>query len=128
MNCKTLVFAKYPDQIYTKLKSWAEQGLFQFRELLPLMSPVIGSGSWSPLERERRSPERRDAILLAHGARMVSDVLSTLLMRLAVGYRFVAADPKPVHEAGKAISKLLMELGKVQDVWLDIEYSEVRPA
>lgn len=48
-------------------------------------------GASIALERDLRSVERRDTIHLAHEGRLLSDLLHFLFLRLAVGYRFVAA-------------------------------------
>jgi hypothetical protein len=75
------------------------------------------------LERDRRSAERRDAVHLAHEGRLLSDLLDFLFLRLAVGYRFVAADMSPLAEVRAAIDEARAPFRKAAEDWLRIEYS-----
>ena len=53
-------------------------------------------------ERAQRAENDRLAVERAHESRIISDVLSCLMIRLAVGYRFVGADPEPLAAAREA--------------------------
>ena len=50
-------------------------------------------------ERAHRGADDRMAAERAYESRIISDVFACLIMRLAVGYRFVGADPSPLFEA-----------------------------
>ncbi|MCT7663544.1 DUF5677 domain-containing protein [Shinella kummerowiae] len=76
------------------------------------------------LDRERRPPAKRDAMLLAHAVRLISDVLECLRLRLMVGYRFVESDTKPVAAAANKIDRLLVSFGDVYKNWMAAEYGE----
>ena len=79
-------------------------------------------GASIPLDRDRRAPERRESLHLAHQGRLVSDILILLYLRLTVGYRFVGADITPLVEA----KALVDAAGEWQDdayrAWMDVEY------
>lgn len=53
-------------------------------------------------ERAHRAEQDRLAAECAHESRVISDVLGCLMLRLAVGYRFVGADPAPLAAAREA--------------------------
>ncbi|MET0532879.1 MAG: hypothetical protein ABW171_01530, partial [Steroidobacter sp.] len=74
------------------------------------------------LERDLREPERRDALHAAHQARLISDVLASMKMRLFVGYRFIDGDRQALDAASRRINDLLKELGSVYQDWMDCEY------
>lgn len=75
-----------------------------------------------PMEREYRSDDRRHSIHLAHLARLISDTLMCLQVRMAVGYRFVRHDLAPVVDASARISVLLKELDALYGQWMQVEY------
>ncbi len=79
-------------------------------------------GTHLPFEIEQRSAERREAIQLAHGVRLLSDVLSCLQIRLLVGYRFIGEDPAPLREANKLIEQLVAGFGSAYEDWMEVEY------
>lgn len=79
-------------------------------------------GASVPLDRDRRSPERREAIHLAHEGRLVSDILAFLYLRLGVGYRFVGADTAPLAEAQSTIRALNDKFAIAHSTWMDVEY------
>lgn len=85
-------------------------------------------GASLPLERDRRSSERNRSIHLAHGARLISDVLCSLHIRLGIGYRFVKSDPTPLKVAWDQIEKLETTFGFPEEQWLDVEYPKSRTA
>ncbi|MGY4404043.1 DUF5677 domain-containing protein [Bradyrhizobium sp. USDA 3315] len=74
------------------------------------------------LERDRRSDERREAVHLAHEARLLSDLLELLFLRLAVGYRFVAADKSQLAEVRAAMDEARAPFRKAAEDWFRIEY------
>lgn len=77
-----------------------------------------------PLERDRRSSETRDAIHLAHLARLISDCFSCFQIRLFSGYRFVGGDTKKVEYARTHINNFFTELKPAQKEWSDMEYGD----
>lgn len=79
-------------------------------------------GTSIAIERDRRSIERRDTILLAHGAGLISDALSCLHLRLAVGYRFIEHDFESVALAAQKIRNLREAFGGAYDDWMNVEY------
>ena len=79
-------------------------------------------GVSTPLEIDHRPEVRRNAILLAHGARLMSDVMSCLHIRMAVGYRFVGHDPAPVALALEAIDRLKTNFDQAYEAWMVAEY------
>jgi hypothetical protein len=83
-------------------------------------------GASLPLERDRRSDERRTSIQLAHAMRLISDAFTFLHLRLMVGYRFVAHDSKPVAEARRTVEELLISFGTVYEDWIAIEYPKTK--
>jgi hypothetical protein len=84
-------------------------------------------GASIPLDRDRRSPARRETLHLAHLGRLVTDVLSLLYLRLAVGYRFVGADVTPLAEA-KVMVEAASGWGRdAYDAWMCNEYQEDQP-
>src|SRR6267154_475782 len=50
------------------------------------------AGASLPLERDFRSPERRESIHLAHLARLLSDIFACFILRLTAAYRYVGED------------------------------------
>lgn len=79
-------------------------------------------GTSIPLEIDNRSSERRDALLLAHGVRLMSDVMSCFHIRLAVAYRFIEHDPRMAEQTGTLIDELRASFGSVYEEWMSAEY------
>jgi hypothetical protein len=79
-------------------------------------------GTSIPLDRDRRSSGRRDAILLTHGVRLMSDIMACLQIRLAVGYRFTGHALDGLTEAQQAIDRLNASFGTIYEDWMNIEY------
>ncbi|MDS1135978.1 DUF5677 domain-containing protein [Nitratireductor indicus] len=81
-------------------------------------------GTSLAIERDLRSTERRDKVLLAHSARLISDILSCFHLRLAVGYRFIQHDFDPVVSAAEKIQKFRETFDGVYSDWMNVEYPE----
>lgn len=77
-----------------------------------------------PLDRDRRSPERRNSIHLAHAARLISDCFACFQVRLFTGYRFVGGDLIKVEQAISLINNLLATFDHAVKNWEDIEYGK----
>lgn len=84
-------------------------------------------GASMALERDRRPAERRDSLHLAHEGRLLSDLLDFLFLRLAVGYRFVAADMSQLIGVKAAIEEARAPFRQAAEDWLQIEYAAVGP-
>ncbi|RAK59468.1 hypothetical protein DJ021_06440 [Phenylobacterium hankyongense] len=87
-----------------------------------LHADIVGTAV--PLDRDRRDEARRDAILLAHGVRLISDVHTCLQLRLGVGYRYIGQDPAPLIDAHQRIAALTESFGKVYEDWMGVEYPD----
>jgi hypothetical protein len=81
-------------------------------------------GTSVPSHTDRRPPEERDALLKAHGVRLMSDVMTSLQIRLSVGYRFIGHDLAPLVEANAAMEKLQAGFGPVYEDWMSVQYSD----
>jgi hypothetical protein len=81
-------------------------------------------GASIPLERDRRSADRRDSIHLAHGVRLLSDAFAFFYLRLSTGYRFIDHDLTPIIVAWEKVKELLAGFGAVFEAWKSIEYPE----
>jgi hypothetical protein len=79
-------------------------------------------GTSIAVDRERRSSERKNAVALAHGVRLLSDLVTAFILRLRVGYRFVGADPTPLRSAIDKLKRLEESFGAVQDEWVEVEF------
>ena len=82
-------------------------------------------GSSIPLDRDRRTPQRRESIHIAHEERLIFDVLVFLYMRLTVGYRFVGANAKPLLDAKAMIDNGTAKFENAERAWMDVEYGNV---
>jgi hypothetical protein len=76
------------------------------------------------MDRERRSPERRDLALLTHGYRLVSEVVAMLQIRLQIGYRYVGGDLKALAEIVRKIDSFNVSGESVYARWMKVEYPE----
>jgi hypothetical protein len=83
-------------------------------------------GTSIAMERDFRSAERRDAILLTHGARLICDTLSCFQLRLAVGYRFIQHDFEPILLAAEKIKELREAFDGVYENWMNVEYPDAQ--
>lgn len=81
-------------------------------------------GASIPLERDTRSPERRDAIHLAHLGRLLSDALQFLFVRLAVGYRFIGAQPSLLQAISATIEETCRPFNEAAEKWSAVEYGD----
>jgi hypothetical protein len=75
-----------------------------------------------PLDRDTRAEDRREALHLAHHARLIIDTLTAQLNRMTVGYMFVGADLEPVAEALAKIESVRQSFGGAYERWTEIEY------
>lgn len=81
-------------------------------------------GTSLPADRDRRTPERRNSIQLAHAARLVTDCFSYLRLRLLTGYRFISENPKPLEKAWEKVDQLYQEFDAAHDAWMTAEYPQ----
>ncbi|WP_242333103.1 DUF5677 domain-containing protein [Anaeromyxobacter sp. SG66] len=75
-----------------------------------------------PREREERAPQRRDALQLAHLARIIIDVVACLQIRLLSSYRFLGLDLAPVKETVHKSDALCASFGGAFERWSELEY------
>ena len=73
-------------------------------------------------ERARRNEARRDAVELAHGARIVSDLLVMACMRCYATLRLTGSNTKVAFEFYAAQSDLHQFSKEAQSSWNEIEY------
>ncbi|MDV3253548.1 DUF5677 domain-containing protein [Devosia sp. BK] len=112
-------FSRSGDELFRGFGGYAHN--FSFASHI-LHADYVGASL--ALDRDRRPPEKRDAVLLAHSVRLISDVLTCLHFRLVVGYRFVGSDTQPVAGAAAKVERLLGSFGDVYEDWMTAEYGE----
>lgn len=84
---------------------------------------VSSVGASLPFERESRPVERAESVVLAHAARLISDVFSFLYIRLMIGYRFVGQGLPPIQECLNQVGQLAHgELRRAYEEWISVEY------
>jgi hypothetical protein len=69
------------------------------------------------IERIHRQEDQRDAVELAHAARILSDITSLSYLRLYVGYRFFKIDQNLLSEYRNRIEKFHGELSEIRIMW-----------
>lgn len=74
------------------------------------------------LERNNRSDERRNAVELAHGARMISDLSVMAFLRYLVVLHLCGKDTQPAIEQYLKQEQLHNERTRAVAYWHDIEY------
>jgi hypothetical protein len=75
-----------------------------------------------PFDRALRSTERREALQLAHLARLVVDTLTSMANRLTVGYLFVQEDSEPIVATRSRIDVVRKSFGGAYERWAEVEY------
>ncbi len=73
-------------------------------------------------ERSLRPDVRRNAVHLAHAARLFSDLFALSLLRLFMAFDMLELPKEPLSLLEKQAMPLLDELGVAQKNWNDIEY------
>lgn len=76
-----------------------------------------------PLERDRRSGQRRAAIELAHAAKLVGDCFHFTFLRVIVLLRFLKLSTDGLRKVETRHSTLIDELAEAGREWERIEYS-----
>ena len=80
----------------------------------------LGSGVvW---ERQQRSAERIEAIELAHGGRVMSDVATCAFMRSYVAYKYKRLNVQRLLDGLRATRPLFAEMEMAQQAWRRVEY------
>lgn len=79
-------------------------------------------GTDMPFERDKRSAQRRNAIHVAHAARLVSDCFYYSLFRLGALYRFFKNPRLVGPEMMERHKDLLHELSQAEVNWRGVEY------
>jgi hypothetical protein len=78
------------------------------------------------LERDRRPVERREAIELAHAAKLVSDCCHFTFCRVGVLNHFLGVSSEALRELDKKHSAFLAELHRAQLDWETLEYPTIQ--
>lgn len=73
-------------------------------------------------EREERTEARRQAVHLAHAARIISDLLHLFFIRLWISYQFIDAENQPIINCYNSFAFLEEELSKAQQNFYFVEY------
>jgi hypothetical protein len=81
-----------------------------------------------PLERDDRPVERRDAVALAHAARLVGDCFELTFLRAAAIRRFLGLPVDDLFEIRRRHEGLLSDLEEANQVFGQTEYGNINPA
>jgi hypothetical protein len=73
-------------------------------------------------DREQREPERREALVLAHGQRILSDLSAMAMLRTLMVFKIYQADVKPLRQLDSSYEYLHDEAKNVYKMWHNIEY------
>lgn len=79
-------------------------------------------GAELPVERDRRPSERREAIELAHAARLVSDCYEFTWLRVAAILKLLKRRPDDLFAMKEKHKTLLSDLHAAGEVWSRVEY------
>jgi hypothetical protein len=79
-------------------------------------------GTDMPLDREQRSAERREAMMLAHAAKLVADSFHFTYLRVAAILRFHSLDPRTLFAVEAKHKPLMDELDRAGVAWERGEY------
>lgn len=135
------LWARYPKRLRSQLEqAWSLPGLCEALARSGLFNGAAGllhtygmSSSLAHLdgdalhtmrEREERSAERVTALELAHGARLLSDVMAYASLRSFVVLKTKALDLTPVRDLENASGPFRDELSKAAEQWTNVEYGE----
>jgi len=102
----------------------AAAGLLHTYGMSSSLAHVDGDAVLTMSEREGRSPERVAAIELAHGARLLSDMISYATLRSYVVLKAKKLDPGPVRDRERDTATLCEELCRATEDWARVEYGE----
>ncbi|KIP15314.1 hypothetical protein KY49_5387 [Burkholderia sp. MSHR3999] len=80
------------------------------------------SGVSIAMDRETRSPERRDSAHMAHLVRLISDCFTCFELRLRAAYRFAGCDKTPLNEVAVKIEEFRASMNTAHERWMEIEY------
>jgi hypothetical protein len=75
-----------------------------------------------PLERDQRSPERREALRVSHAARLASDCFELAFLRVGAIRRFLNQPVSDLFEIRKRHEELFEDLAKAMDAFSQTEY------
>lgn len=77
-----------------------------------------------PLERDQRNHQRREAVELAHAARLISDCFQFTFLRAGAIFRFLGKPEMSLFDIQNRHSKLFEELRQATRDWEETEYSK----
>jgi hypothetical protein len=81
-----------------------------------------GDGIGLIWDRNRRESERRVALEIAHGARLISDILSLAMLRTGLYLRFYGLGTESMELLSRYFQDIQQEANKYYDEWFDKEY------
>lgn len=81
-----------------------------------------GDGVFMIWERDQRSPQRKEALELAHGFSELSDIFHLAMFRSLAAYQMVDIEPSALIEMISKYSPLLSRVGEARKIWHDVEY------
>jgi hypothetical protein len=79
-------------------------------------------GASLPMDRDLRTSDRRESMHMAHEARLTTDLLHFLYLRMATGYRFVECDLAPLRLVDQKIKTFSQKHRSLAEEWMRIEY------
>jgi hypothetical protein len=81
-----------------------------------------GDGVLMILERDQRSPSRRESLEIAHGLRELSDIFHLAMFRALAAYQMVGIERSPILAMNTKYSALLSRVGEARKLWHEVEY------
>jgi len=81
-----------------------------------------GDGIGLIWDRNNRDTKRREALELAHGARLISDIISLAILRAGLYLRFYKIGTESLVLLSRELNALQSITSKYYDEWLEIEY------
>lgn len=80
------------------------------------------TGVCTALERDCREQDKRNAVYIAHAARIISDIFWMSYLRLYAAYRFIGLDTAKLKELTREYEDTGQELSQKIKEWEDLEY------
>lgn len=78
-------------------------------------------------ERERRSPERVDTIEVAHGGRIIYDLLTASQVRVTAAYLYKGLSTVPIASVTESVKELRSAIDDADERWRTVEYLDSAP-
>jgi len=84
-----------------------------------------GDGIGLIWDRNNRDTARRTSLELAHGARLISDVLSLNMLRTRLYFQFYGIGTVSMQELSNTYEAIQKEIGEYYNKWLEIEFESI---